>query len=78
MNARNITIRATSQRMADGWTAVLEFPNGGRMRFSARHGTQEAAELEAAHGRKCRLAWPECAVPDPEANRLVDLREPTP
>lgn len=66
-------IRATSDRKADGWRAVLEFPNGGRQLFSSRHGTKESADREAQHARRARVNYPACVIADPGPNMLQDL-----
>lgn len=70
-------ITATTARKADGWAAVLEFPNGGRQLFSSRHGTMESAQREAAHARLMRLACctPGNCVPDPAPNSLMILED---
>ena len=69
MNANQLT--ASSSRRANGWAAVIEFPNGGRQLFSSRHGTMEAAILEAKHGIECRIKYPQIAVRDPNSHELM-------
>ena len=75
---KTLEITASTQRLANGWAPVLEFPNGGRQLFSSRHGTMDSALLEAKWSLLARLNYPECACPDPEANTLqilADLRK---
>jgi hypothetical protein len=74
MNTEN-TLNASAARMANGWAAIIEFPNGGRQRFSSRHGTMDAAILEARHGIKCRIEYPNCTVRDPNPHELMVLEE---
>jgi hypothetical protein len=71
MNANQLT--ASSSRRANGWAAVIEFPNGGRQLFSSRHGTMEAAILEAKHGIECRIKYPQCVVRDSNSHELMVL-----
>lgn len=68
-------IRATTSRLADGWVAVLEFTNGGRQRFSSRHGTMESAQMEADHALKVRVEMPQACVPDPAPHSLMLLED---
>lgn len=79
--AKQITMKATigiqpeTQRMANGWAAVLAFPNGGRQLFSSRHGTMDDALEEARHSLKVRIEYEGFTVPDPQPNCLQVLEE---
>lgn len=66
-------IKASCDRRANGWAAVLEFPNGGRQRFAQRFGTMEAAQAESANLLRVRLAYPSAVIADPQPNALMDL-----
>lgn len=70
-------ITASCDRRANGWAAVLEYPNGGRQRFAQRFGTMEDAQKEARHLLRVRLAYPYPygVIQDPLPNRLMDLEE---
>jgi hypothetical protein len=67
--------RATAARKANGWVAVLEFPNGGRQEFTSRHGTMESAEMEARHAKSVGERYPDSVVPDPKPHCLMILED---
>ena len=64
-----------AQRDANGWRAVIEFPNGGRQVFASRHGTFEAAYAEADHAMRIRIKHPEACVRDPRANEYQEIEK---
>ena len=66
-------ISASCDRRANGWAAVLEYPNGGRQRFAQRFGTMEDAQKEARKLLRVRLAYQECVITDPKPHSLMDL-----
>jgi len=68
-------IKATADRMANGWAAVLEFPNGGRQRFVSRYGTMEEAKRDAAKCLRVRLNYPNGVIRDPDPNQLMDMSD---
>ena len=72
MSAPDLTPAA--QRDANGWRAVIEFPNGGRQVFTTRHGTMDAAVAEADHALRLRIkVGPTACVPDPQPNAYQEL-----
>ncbi len=71
--SNDIGIKPSVDRMANGWAAVLEFPNGGRQRMSSRHGTMESALSDARRCLRVRLNYPESCIRDPGPNQLVCL-----
>ena len=68
-------INATADRRANGWRAVLEFPNGGRQCMSSRHGTMQEATKEAVKCRKVRLEYPAACVRDPRPFECQEVAE---
>lgn len=68
-------IKATADRRADGWRAVLEFSNGGRQCMSSRHGTMESAVREAQGCLRNRIANPEGCVRDPRPFECQELQQ---
>jgi hypothetical protein len=73
LNTMKQEIRATVARRANGWAAVLEYPNGGRQMFSSRFGTMDEAQREAISLLHVRTSYPEGVIADPAANQLMDL-----
>jgi len=69
--SNDTNIKASADRMANGWAAVLEFPNGGRQRFSQRFGTMDEARRESACLLRARLNDPSGVIHDPAPNSLV-------
>jgi hypothetical protein len=67
------SIEATTTRKANGWHAVLAFPNGGRQVFSAPHGTMDAAMQEARHAKRAGDLYPQCRIRDPRPHELIEL-----
>ncbi len=76
MKTKSITASTSSR--ANGWVAVLEFPNGGRQQGASRYGSHDSALLTAKSMRRNRLENPEFVVPDPAPNTLQDLSERQP
>lgn len=70
-------IKATADRRANGWRAVLEFPNGGRQCMASRYGTMEAAIREAKRCLRGRLRYPESCVRDPNPFECQELEDKT-
>ena len=73
-----MNIKPTVQRKANGWAAVLEFPNGGRQVFSQRFGTLKEAQREAEKLKRVRLTYPNCTIPDPQPNQCQEIGDHTP
>lgn len=71
-----MNLEPKAQRKADGWYAVIEFPNGGRQVFSTRHGTMDAAIAEADHALRIRVHTPEACVRDPQPNEYQEIAKP--
>jgi len=75
MKPNHSEIIASTARKADGWAAVLEFPNGGRQVFAQRFGSMESAQREAKNLLRVRLTYPDGVIPDPAPHTLMDLGE---
>ena len=71
--SNDMNIKAACDRMANGWAAVLEFPNGGRQRMFSRFGTMDEALKDARHCLRVRLNYPEGCIRDPGPNQLICL-----
>jgi hypothetical protein len=61
-------VKASCNRYANGWGAVLEYSNGGRQLFSQRFGTMEDAVAESNHLIRMRDKYPQEVISDPAPN----------
>ena len=50
---------ACASRKGNGWIAVLEFPNGGRMEYTGHFGSYPEAQRDAVEKRKANHITPE-------------------
>ena len=66
-------INATADRRANGWRAVLEFPNGGRQCFASRYGTMNEAIKAARKCKQARINYPSGVVRDPMPNECQEV-----